>query len=655
MGFWDNPIIDRNAERSEVSVLQTRLRLSLENGFVSRVVDGSQDYGVDIYCELQICNEPSGFIFPIQIKSTYKAKYVVKKGEKYFTLPFQTSRLGYLLRHIQGPGMIIFYNETDKTLYYDYVQEIYNRIRLEKNDNVWKHNKFVTIHIPSKKILAEDLITIHNNLRNKFHNTKILIDTFEVEKNASLYTKEPPINNLPDINRIKDAIQLLETIGPYLFNKHEYAKITSLLELVPYRECRRHKLSYIAALTYAETGEFIEADYFLKHCFTNKELYSKEEFVALEMQRFKIDFSYGVYTPEQFISRLRRIKEQTSNQDNIVNIDILILKIEINQKIGRLDFEKNIINEIEDIFQKINTITQDEEQKSFQQVFLSENLIGVLTRIYSDHLHDKHLLSKNENFVAFREWETEYNHIISSFEKVLHTLDDSLQLAKSKENKLLEAHALNTLARGFFSMNLSLFMEKVNPQNHLEVKTILEGCLHQAVSAFNLFLSIEIYQLAFESIILAYDIYRLAQEWIDVDIDNIIPLSEIDKRISSFDKYEFGGHFKSTIDKIVNDHVDEAKNLDDDALLILAERILHVKNLPKHRVKNLFNELKAYRFYSTNCNRDDLVLLSNQEHKGKLAYSQPSKFAIASIKTGVIFIDGYNIESIMRTLGLLNE
>ena len=58
MGFWDNPIIDRNAERSEVSVLQTRLRLSLENGFVSRVVDGSQDYGVDIYCELQICNEP---------------------------------------------------------------------------------------------------------------------------------------------------------------------------------------------------------------------------------------------------------------------------------------------------------------------------------------------------------------------------------------------------------------------------------------------------------------------------------------------------------------------------------------------------------------------------------------------------------------------
>lgn len=637
-----------------MSVLQTRLQLSLENGFVSRIVDGSQDYGVDIYCELCIEGGPTSFIFPIQIKSTQKAKYVFKNGKKYFTLSFLTSRLGYLLRHLPGLGMVIFYNERDKTLYYDYVIEIYNRIRLEKEDDSWKNQKYVTIHIPDENVLEDDLNEIHKELQNSFSNAQKKFENINAGQNYKSINRKTDPKNVIKKSRVDQAIHYLETIGPYLFNERDYGKVTGLLDLLSLKHYKRPRVSYIAALVYTETGDYIEADFFLKLCASNKDAYSEEESVALEMQRFKVDYSYGKRTPNEFIATLKRIKERTTSKDNILNIDININMIELNQHIGQFEFDKGIVVKIEKILEKIDLTTQDDEQKYLQKVFQSENLIGALTRIYSDHMHNKHLLMDDVSVGAVNEWSIEYKNITTSFEKILYLLDESLNFAISKENQLLEAHALKAIAYGFFSMNLSLFIGK-HASDKSKLKTILEGCLQQAVAAYNLFNHMDINQHAFEAITLAYNIYRLAEEWVDVKLDKIIPLSKINKRLSSFDQYEFGGHFESVIDKIINEHSTEARNLNEDELLILAERIIRVKNLPENRTTNLFNEFKAYKFFSNNCKREDLVLLSNQVYQRSLAYSQPSKYAVASKNTGVIFMDGYDIEEIMKHLGLVNE
>ena len=130
MGFFDNPIVDKNAERSDESVIKSQLLFSLKNGFNSHSVDGSKDYGVDIYSEIIDLSGATGNLFPIQIKSTRKAQFIIKDSIKYFTLTFPTSRLGYLSRHTPNYGIIVLYNESDETLYYDYLWEIYNRIRL---------------------------------------------------------------------------------------------------------------------------------------------------------------------------------------------------------------------------------------------------------------------------------------------------------------------------------------------------------------------------------------------------------------------------------------------------------------------------------------------------------------------------------------------
>ena len=398
MGFWDKPIVDRNSERSEDSVTKSQLLFSLKNGFNSHIVDGSKDYGVDIYCELIDFNGATGNLFPIQIKSTGKARYIIKNSIKHFTLPFLTSRLGYLCRHTPSYGIIVFYNETDDTLYYDYLWEIYNRIRLEKKDESWKGKNTVTIHIPEENIVERDLRIIHKTFINRFVNTNVLIEAYGRDFDIPSFSQTKQAEISTERDRVSKAISFLETIGPHLFNEREYSKIIGLLEILTKRDFNRPKISYIAALTYAETGELLDADYFLKMCYSKKANYSDKEFLALEMQKFKVDFAYGIYNKNELLEQLKQIRKRALNSDNVIDIDININMLELYQKIGNLAFDKNILLEIEEIFNRIENVTQNEEQKHFQRIFHSENLISAITRIYSDFITDNRLLHNSEEF-----------------------------------------------------------------------------------------------------------------------------------------------------------------------------------------------------------------------------------------------------------------
>lgn len=656
MGFWDKPIIDKNSERSEDSVLKSLSFFSLKNGFNSHIVDGTKDYGVDIHCELIDENGATGNMFPIQIKSAEKAQYIYKNAVKYFTLKFLTSRLGYLCRQVPTYGIIVFYDESNEILYYDFVLEIYNRIRIEKKDETWKEKTHVTIHIPESNQVKFDLKSIHKTFINRFINTNALIEEYGDDFNIPSIGLRKPIKPVDsNSRRTIEAIKLLETIGPYLFNQRDYLKITGLLEILAKRDFHRPRISYIAAITYTEVGELLDADYFLKLSYARKEQYSGEEFFALEMQRFKVDFSLGLYDKGELLTKLKNLRENCENTDNLRNIDININMLEINQKIGKLSFDKNIISEVERIFEDIEQLTNNEEQKYFQKIFQSENLIGVLTRLYSDYLNDNRLLINENRFEPLKNRSNELKEIMSSFEKVVYIINDSLEYANTNNNKLMKAHALHKLAVAFFSMNLSHFINEKSPKDKHEAQTILESSIHNTISAYNLFIEIEVYQFAYHAITLAYEIYRLSEEWLGIYFERIGSIEQIKKEVENFRNYEFYNQFNSVIDKVVNDSVDkkQPKDLNDDELAILADRILKIKNLPNDRKVNLLNELKSFRHFEKKCKNEDLVLLSNQVYNGDSAYSVPSHYAIVSKNTGIIYAKGFNVDDMMCKLNLV--
>ena len=97
MAFNDCPMVDKNAELSEISVLNTRKFLSKKNGFISR--ESTDDVGVDLDVELIVDNSSAtNSIFAVQIKSQEESSIVTVRGEKYLSHQFKTSRLGHLCR-----------------------------------------------------------------------------------------------------------------------------------------------------------------------------------------------------------------------------------------------------------------------------------------------------------------------------------------------------------------------------------------------------------------------------------------------------------------------------------------------------------------------------------------------------------------------------
>ena len=297
MSFNTCPKIDLNAERSEISVLRTREFFSKRNGFVSHEVNGTQDYGVDIYAQLIEDSNVSGGLVPIQIKSAKKGQGICKRRGDFISLKFSTSRLGHLCRHVPYYGIIIFYDEDSDILYFDYVWEIYKRVMNDKKDASWKNNKHIYIHFPVENILESNTIM---NIREIFiriyYNNTRLINDLGINYNIPVIEKGS--RDIP-FKQKHEIIKHLEEKGADLFNKNQYKDIIQLLEELSIQDISSKKLLlFLAAVSYTEVGKLLDAEFYLSKCFKNRDLFNKGLMEILELQKIKVDFAFGKYTKE---------------------------------------------------------------------------------------------------------------------------------------------------------------------------------------------------------------------------------------------------------------------------------------------------------------------------------------------------------------------
>lgn len=83
----------------------------------------------------------------------------MERGDKLFTkrmdnisLKFNNGRFGYLCRQIPYYGIIVFYDEENEILYYDYVRDLYIRLNESKIDDSWKSQEHIMLHFPIDNI-----------------------------------------------------------------------------------------------------------------------------------------------------------------------------------------------------------------------------------------------------------------------------------------------------------------------------------------------------------------------------------------------------------------------------------------------------------------------------------------------------------------------
>lgn len=267
MAFEDSPKVDLNAERSEESILRCKSFFSKRNGFISHSVDGTNDYGTDINCQIIEQGNVTPFQFPIQVKSKTTYKKLKHNNETFIASQFKTSRLSYLIKHTPTSGIIILFDENKNEIYYDFAFEIYNRIRMSHDDDLWKNQETITISIPKSNILDSSSINIiHDRCLRYYKNHDKLL--FEHGKNYGLPILEDLKSNLT-----QSPLEIIEDIGELMFYYNKYPEIINILNQLDFKSLKRPKTAYVAAITYAEVGNIIEADYFLQVC--EKHLKSK--------------------------------------------------------------------------------------------------------------------------------------------------------------------------------------------------------------------------------------------------------------------------------------------------------------------------------------------------------------------------------------------
>jgi hypothetical protein len=461
-------------------------------------------------------------------------------------------------------------------------------------------------------------------------------------------------NNLSEEQARKIASGL-EKIGPALFNDRRYPKLIELLEQLPKKYLDSPKISYLAALVYTENGNVLSSDYYLQLCKRFKKLYTEQEWEALLIQRSKTDFYLGSYSNKELLEKLEELKLVVKSPENILNLEININQFQIIDAFHNLEIDDELYNKTNKIYEGIENSILDIEQKSFQILFQTDNLMGVIFPRLFRSLIDRRLYDIG-NLSFIRANQSKLLLLNNSFENVFKKIKEVHEYAERKDNKLLLAHAYDSLGRIPLNLNFCYFALDLTPSDIEDIKSSLETIILYQLKAYKIYKSLSVLPEAYNVINMAYETHRLSTEWINFSLDYIIKLSEIKNEIDSFSNEVFSKKYNSVIDQIIYDkklmELGDVIVLDAQQIDIISRKMIEILNLPLDRIENIKNEIISIDYFKSNCTNKDLALLTNQSNPalGAEKYKFPSKLAIFNKRTNIILLEGYDVKEMLKKL-----
>jgi hypothetical protein len=384
MSYNQLPVIDASAKNSETSIRRMNEQLNLNTGFNCR--PQVPDTGIDYEVELVINGtQASAWQFPIQLKSI-AGEFERVKNDAFISYPFETSRLGYLMRRLPARGLIAIYSDTENLLLFDYVDRIYERLMEERNSDEWKNNDKVNIHIPVSNIL--DMEAVH-----QIH--PVFVQIFE--QNERMHRDHGAKYKLPlgdlttsqsDPDSIEDIKAILLKHGMSFLNSYDIRIVYRLLSQLTHQQILEDdKLLLMAVVVYAEFGQYAESlMYFHKLNKRNPQLAEGE--ITLQFSKLKSDFSLANITQDEFDLRLKELGQMASGGIDKITIDINSIFYELLAVKPFHPMPEDLSGKIEKLFQDIEASRQPEDIKRMLELWNTENLMilfnGIRHREFSE-------------------------------------------------------------------------------------------------------------------------------------------------------------------------------------------------------------------------------------------------------------------------------
>ena len=652
MAFSDNPIIDSNSKASEESVLHVKSVLSQKNGFISR--EEYPDFGADLDVEL-ITNEngASGRKFAVQIKSSIDLNYLA--SDPYISFSFKTSRLGYLCRRTPGFGLIVLHDSKTGKAYFDYVEEIYNRLLDERGDDNWKYQENVSIHIPTKNVLDKDSTSgIFSRINNRFNKVETSMGLENLGFKVPIIAKHDEEEiDFTDPVKISEA---LKKYGMQLLNSFDYNLLFDMLSQIPLAQITSSKeLLFLSALTNSGVGKLFDADFFLKKCFSRINEYSTDEQIILEQIKIQTDFSFGRFDHKVHLKKLENLKNKGTNKTNSLIIEIGIIRSKVMMLFSKdIEVDEKLEDEILNLIDKIEDAEIEDRIKHLLKIIHSENIGGLAVKIFGDTAT---VLNVRENMginTSIEERVEKAKHVLKISKTPYTYFKQASEYAEENDDNLLYAYSLFCTSDYFLRQQFGiLIMNRFQSESDLdEAKKIYESNINRSLLAYNKLIELRRLRDALSALFTASELIKLFKYVYNYDIE-IIDKDLLNDKITALStELDIQPH-KSIIDDAFNhisNYTDSWSNVEDGDEENFAKIFSEATGLNKDRIPNIVSDIKAYKLFEAKNKNPNIELLQDLRHTQSplTMYANKPSYILVDKSTGLESSPSQDIQKLLN-------
>ncbi len=660
MAFNENPYIDQYSKNSERSERRLRDFLNQDSGFICRpdVPDKGCDFDAEIILN---ATESSNWRFPIQLKSVEKMDLV--ENEKFISYSLKTSRLGYLMRRLPCMGVVIIYSLEEDNCFYDYADEIYVRLMMERGSDDWKQNDKVNIRIPYSNVLSMSVVSdVHKVFVNRFQQAALMQASHGFK--YGLPAAEVFINHEYDFNNKEHIKQFLLKYGTLLLNKHDFDIINKLIVQIPSLEIYLEKdLIFIAAIAYSELGHFSDSELFCKKLRTKPSL-TTEEVMILTFVELKNKLALGYITSDDFISQLNNLKENPTTCQNLIILEINITKYELLKIKAFEKIPKALIDAVHKLFDLIEECNCAEKVKDIFRLWNSENFSIIIGHIQTEQLGELKIRESLNDELSLEERKASVLFLVSleqQFSRILFLINKK---AFDCGDKFLKATSLSLFVQHFLQKEINYFMLGADVSNVQEHRKQLENTVSYAFAAFNLFVELSLPKDSYNNLTNGLELLEFAQIYYSTLFGyNKSNLTNIKTDMESKLELTAQPSIVAGLTQIRNKNLNSdsqnenglpyLEGMNDIQIESLAKTVLKSFHLPEERLTNIINEMKAYRMFHQRCKDPNILIFQFDyvQRTNENAYSIPVQFVLRSKLTNVETTPNSDMEILLTSWG----
>lgn len=528
----------------------------------------------------------------------------------------------------------------------------------EHNDNEWMNNENVTFFIKTSNVVDEkNIISIYETMRRRCFNFN------------EMYTQKAYDFDLPTFQykELEDPVAVLEKYGYVFFNKKEYQILFSFLSKLNLSKIvQNHKIALLTAITYCQTGQYVEGEYFLKKCESFLSEYSNEEKELLLISKLTSEFSLGKTDRPAFYKKLKEVEVSIKGEMNSIFIGLQILFMElVNTTIYEEKPLENVLKKIESIENQINTLDAPQETRYLYMLEIISFVHQLGIRHFLESTTRMMIQKKILGNSPLQERLANAKLLVMLIEKPQKILQLILDYSKKTKNDYLMATVLFKKTYMFYSFSLQSLGISYSSGTSLDSfkethpANLFKQAYSEIINAYNIFqkrndlrnaykcltISMEVNHLY--SFINAQNIDDCVHKQITVDLERL----EKDLNIESY-KILTEDMLITLISRKEGHIFDDYHSLSIEEKYQFANTIVQSIGLPSERINNLISEFNFMQKANEAINTkyfDTLQNLSHTKSKETL-YKEVPRYIIRCKNCNYQTVESDNLDTLLGRL-----